>query len=79
MIGENESWKIDFTGLTWWNSCPEVGTPECKCSLCLEPFSEDDVPIMFFKEKGDLVVRLHDACFMKRAELKSQIKEIKQS
>ena len=58
--------NINLYGLTWFEDSPDVGMPECKCSLCLDMIKEDEFPIRFWSENRKKEIRLHDKCFKKR-------------
>jgi len=49
--------------LTWFHDSPFVGEPECICSYCKEPITEEhEVPLRMWGDNSGLELRLHTYC-----------------
>lgn len=51
--------------ITWYDSSPDAGHPECICSLgsCGQPIAEDTVPVRVFDNENNREARFHPGCF----------------
>jgi hypothetical protein len=57
-----------WQSVTWFTNSPDVGDPDCLCSLCASVI-EASVPIRIYADKLNLEARFHHVCFLGKAKI----------